>query len=83
MHDPAKWDLKADTANLPSIEQLKPVPVATDLKSGKTLLLDSSHVITSIIATAKLDLLSEIDIVHITGTSLEDVICDFEILNRP
>ena len=80
--DPVKWDLNISTKSLPPIEKIQPVPIATDLISQKSLLLDSNHTITAILSRLKPDLSTKIDIVRIIGTSLEDVIGDFGILNR-
>lgn len=79
---PARWDLDIDITRLPAAKLLEPVPVATDLKSGKTLLLDSSHTITNMIMEHKLNQHSKIDIVRISGSRLDNIVSDFAILNR-
>lgn len=84
MKEPAEWGLGIDTSKLPEAKHLDPVPIATDLKSNKTLVLDSNHTIVNLIRGLGPRELkrTHIPIVHIKGVDLEDVICDFKILNR-
>lgn len=81
---PVKWDL-GETGNLiTNITQLVPVPMATDTKGGKTLLLDSSHTIVNIISKTDSNTFGDIElpIIRISGEGLEDIIGDYKILNR-
>ncbi len=82
--DPEKWNLSIGSEKLPRLEQLDTVPIATDLMSGKTLLLDSNHTIISLVSKIDPDLLSEgkLTVVRIIGRGLEEIIRDFRILNR-
>ena len=84
MLDPIKWDLGIDSDKLPSVERLYPIPIATDLISGRTLLLDSNHTITSIVGKLDLSHINKIKIsvIRIKGRGLEAIIGDFNILNR-
>jgi hypothetical protein len=87
MRDPAKWDLAIDSGDRVDLNQLGIVPIATDHKSGKTLLLDSNHTIVSSLHDLdqeqfKAVILSSLSVAHITGTGLENFIPDFRILNR-
>ena len=82
IQDPVKWDLNISTNSLPTIDKIQTVPVATDLISQKSLLLDSNHTITATLSKLKPNLSTKIDIVRIIGTGLEDVIGDFGILNK-
>lgn len=82
MQDPVKWDLNISTKSLPPIDRILPIPVATDLISQKSLLLDSNHTITATLSRLNPDLSTKIDVVRLIGTNLEDIIGDFGILNR-
>ena len=82
VQDPVRWDLNISTKNLPPIDKIQPVPVATDLISQKSLLLDSNHTITATLSRLNPDLSTKIDIVRLIGTNLEDIIGDFGILNK-
>lgn len=82
--DPSAWGLDASDELVDNIAELNPIPVATDLSSGRTLLLDSNHTIVNILKNLSQDSFASqsISIVRITGEGLEDVIEDFKILNR-
>lgn len=82
IQDPVKWDLNISTKDLPPTEKIQPIPVATDLISQKSLLLDSNHTITATLSRLNPDLSTEIDIVRLIGTNIEDIIGDIGILNR-
>lgn len=84
MLEPGQWDLAIDSNDRPSINQLRPVPIATDLKSGKTLILDSNHTLASILGELDKKALesTNLSVVHITGIGLEGFVPDFMILNR-
>lgn len=84
MSNPGKWDLAIPSQQRPSIDKLQPIPIATDLKSGRTLLLDSNHTVVSAVGELNADALDKysLSVVHITGIGLEDFIPDFKILNR-
>jgi hypothetical protein len=84
MLKPGRWDLAIESDGRPGYDLLHPIPIATDLKSGKTLLLDSNHTITSIVGELSAKNLEGItlSVVHVTGNGLEDFIPDFRILNR-
>lgn len=81
---PMKWDLGETDDLITDITQLTPVPMATDTKSGKALLLDSSHTIVNIISSSDSNKLGDIElpIIRITGEGLGDIIGDYKILNR-
>ena len=80
--EPDKWGL-AQTSELPMIGSLNPIPVATDLKSGKTLILDSNHTLANILnQSEQIDRRTQLRVVEITGRDLAAVIQDFHILNR-
>jgi hypothetical protein len=82
--DPKKWDLEINHAERLSIEQLNSFPVATDTKSGRTLLLDSNHVVVNALSELKQSHLDAITlkVVSVRGINLEAFIPDFKILNR-
>lgn len=83
--DPAEWGLSKDDGPLqPDIGLLEPVPIATDLKSGQTLMLDSNHTIANILHERgrSLDKHTTLQVVRLVGSDLEDVVADFKIINR-
>jgi hypothetical protein len=78
--DPSSWDLGLEGRILPDSNSLTPIPVATDLSSNKSLLLDSNHCATNLINTS--DGSIDIPIIRLSGANLENIIEDFRILNR-
>ena len=64
---------------MPLMGELWPIPIATST-SNKTMLLDSNHTILNIIKSQVVNM--QIPIARIRGSSMEDVIDDFKILNQ-
>ena len=84
--NPSNWDLGVSAGELLRAEDLSPVPIATDMNSGATLLLDSNHTLSNLVyadnSDQALPRLNTIKTVSLTGHSLEQIIPDFEIINR-
>lgn len=84
--NPSNWDLCVSAGKLLRAEDLNPVPVATDMNSGATLLLDSNHTLSNLLYVDKseqaLPRLNRIKTVSLRGYGLEQTIPDFEIINR-
>lgn len=84
--NPSNWDLSISAGKLLRAEDLSPVPIATDMNSGATLLLDSNHTLSNLVyidnSDQALPRLNTIKTVSLTGYSLEQIIPDFEIINR-
>ena len=81
--DPARWGLSLDT--IPAVESLSLIPVATDLTTGRSLILDSNHTIVSLVSKLAPESLSslKISVVRILGNGLDSLsIDDFKIINR-
>jgi hypothetical protein len=72
--DPKKWDLDLSHRKIP--ENIHPVPVATDLNSDRTIILDSNH----LLANLQEDTL--VYIARIVGPNLGRLGPDFIILSR-
>lgn len=80
---PARWNLDTESDEPTPIESLDIVPVATDLQTGKTLILDSNHTLVHIINSAgQVSHNSSIPVARIIGNDLSDIVPDFYILNR-
>ncbi len=77
---PKEWDLELGERVLPEFKNITNIPVATDIESGKTLILDSNHCLANLINQATDDF--TIPIVRLKGKHLERIIIDFYILNR-
>ena len=65
-----------------SLIMLWPLPIATDLKLGKTLLLDSNCTIQSLLTGHEIDLLEEVPVIEIFGDRLHRLNPDFKVLER-
>lgn len=80
--EPKKWGLE-QTSELPLVGSLGPIPIATDLSSGKTLILDSNHTLANMISLGKFtNTTAQLKVVEIIGRDLAPAIQDFYILNR-
>ena len=67
------------------IEFLLPIILATDITTGRTLVLDGNKTIIALYRNYQEDSSQDklIPIIHIIGKFLEDIFQDFEIVNRP
>lgn len=81
--DPVKWDLYLE--ELPEINALEPIPVATDASTGKSLILDSNHTLVSLINRmdpASIEAI-KVAVVRVIGNPLNSqLIDDFKIIKR-
>ncbi|RYX79311.1 hypothetical protein EON76_01150 [bacterium] len=84
--NPSNWGLGVSAGKVLCAEDLNPVPIATDMNSGATLLLDSNHTLSNLLSVNKseqaLPRLNRIKTVSLKGYRLEQIIPDFEIINR-
>lgn len=81
MLDPSAWGLDLKDRDLPSLNRVWAIPVATDTGNAKSLLLDSNHYLVNLLVLmtqAKF----EIPIIRICGAHLDRWMVDFKILNR-
>ena len=81
--DPASWGLSLRSVPAP-LKSFYPVPIATNLLDQKNLILDSNHTLTNLISKLNpADIEStNIPVIRISGTNMEGVLPDFQILNR-
>lgn len=78
--NPVAWDLAIDEMMLPTTENMLPIPIATNIQNGRTLLLDSNHCVVTILSKATGTF--TLSVVRLQGDNLENIIEDFKILNR-
>lgn len=81
---PSMWGLEKRDESLLDIAKFYPIPLATDLKSGGTLLLDSNHTLANMVheldKTTHHDI--QLPVLRVSGQRLEDIVPDFYIVNR-
>ena len=65
----------------PPIQELWPIPIATDLGNNKTLILDSNHILISLSQDEE-KLQEMLKVREIVGRNLKNFVPDFEILAR-
>ena|SRR5665213_2384139 len=73
LQNPKKWELDLEHRTIPPVENIYPIPVATDLDSGHTLILDSNHML----ANWPYPPAMPIQLVRITGRELQRLVIDF------
>lgn len=75
---PEKWNLLAPTSL--TLNRLHRVPIATDVHSGKTLILDSNHTLAT--RAAVLGTSKPVAVYRVLGVNLQTLLDDFRVLNR-
>jgi hypothetical protein len=76
---PDKWD--NSSAPL-ALDQIRPVPIATDTSIGKTLILDSNRTICRLIFRDKSPLDQKITVVEVIGPDLQSLNGDLKALRQ-
>jgi len=76
-NNPADFDLMVGNRTLPDLSDIRPIPVATDTISHRTLILDSNHTVSNMF-----DQLPEhVKVIRIKGAHLEQIFGDFQVIN--
>ncbi len=76
--NPKKWGLESKGRIIPSLKDIRPIPVAVDPDSGNCLILDSNHLLTNLNCPSD----TVIPLALIVGPNLEALGPDFIILSR-
>lgn len=79
--DISRWDLELPGEEL-SLDRLWPIPIATDMGSGKTLILDGNHTLANLAADMRDKPLTMLPFVEVSGHDLARIVPDFKVLNR-
>ena len=77
LENPEKWELDLKGRTIPPLEEIHPIPIATDLNSNQTLILDSNH----LLANWPYREGAKVSLAHITGHNLERLVVDFVFLS--
>jgi hypothetical protein len=79
--EPATWDLEFGDRTVPKPMEIWHIPLATDLRTDRSIILDSTHLLANFGLTG-LSPDIHLPVVVVTGHDIEDLLPDFEILNR-
>lgn len=84
VNDPAKWGLGSTGQLTSDVDRLDLVPIASDTKSGRTLILDSNHTLVNLIHGLNTNVLEQktLSVVRIIGADLQYILDDFKIINK-
>jgi hypothetical protein len=76
INDLGKWDLETSD-KLPRRDDMWPIPLATDVVTGTTILLDSNHTLAAIVKNQQLSADTTIACAELIGPNMARVLPDF------